>query len=56
MKKILFIDTTFLINNLGKIKEVLNEIQESGYIICVTQTVKEEFINNQLRKKKKSIF
>ena len=50
MKKIIIVDTNFLIKNLGKIKDIVNELKEKDVDILVPELVKEEFINNQLRK------
>ena len=54
MEKIVFVDTNFLINNIGNIKKIISEMEQSGYLLYITQTVKIEFINIQLRKLKET--
>lgn len=50
MKKIVVVDTNFLVNNIGNIKEVIEELNTQDISVYVPETVKEEFINIQLRK------
>ena len=50
MKKSVIVDTNFLIKNLGKIKDIVDELKEKELDIFVPELVKEEFINIQLRK------
>ncbi len=50
MKKIVIVDTNFLIKNLGKIKDIVIELKEKDIEVYVPELVKEEFVNNQLRK------
>lgn len=49
MNKILFLDTNFLISNKGKMKNVLEIFNNSGFEVYITKLVKEEYINIQLR-------
>lgn len=50
MKNIVIVDTNFLVNNIGNIKEIVKELTDKEIDVYVTETVKEEFINIQLRK------
>lgn len=50
MKNIVIVDTNFLVNNTGNIKEIVKELQEKEIEVYVPELVKEEFINIQLRK------
>lgn len=50
MKNILIVDTNFLINNTGNIKEIIKELEDNKFEVYVPELVKEEFINIQLRK------
>ena len=50
MKNVVIVDTNFLVNNTGKIKEIVKELQEKEIEVYVPKLVKEEFINIQLRK------
>ena len=50
MKNVVIVDTNFLVNNTGNIKEIVKEIQEKEIEVYVPELVKEEFINIQLRK------
>lgn len=50
MKNVVIVDTNFLVNNTGNIKEIVKELQEKEIEVYVPELVKEEFINIQLRK------
>lgn len=50
MKNILIVDTNFLVNNTGNIKEIIKELEDNKFEVYVPELVKEEFINIQLRK------
>lgn len=50
MKNIVIVDTNFLINNTGNIKEIIEELTSNDIEVYVPEIVKEEFINIQLRK------
>ena len=50
MKRVIFLDTHFLVNNIGKINEIANEFKEKEFDVYIPVLVKEEFINIQLRK------
>lgn len=50
MKNVVIVDTNFLVNNTGNIKEIVKELQEKEIEVHVPELVKEEFINIQLRK------
>lgn len=50
MKNVVIVDTNFLVNNTGNIKEIVKELQEKEIEVYVPKLVKEEFINIQLRK------
>ena len=50
MKNVVIVDTNFLVNNTGNIKETVKELQEKEIEVYVPELVKEEFINIQLRK------
>lgn len=50
MKKIVIVDTNFLVSNIGNIKEIIKELTEKEIDIYVPEIVKDEFINIQLRK------
>ena len=50
MKRVIFLDTNFLVNNIGKINEIANEFKEKEFDVYIPVLVKEEFINIQLRK------
>lgn len=52
MKKVVIVDTNFLIKNLGKIKDIVEELKNKEIEIMVPELVKDEFINIQLRKLK----
>ena len=52
MEKIIFVDTNFLISNIGGIKDIIDKVEKAGYSLYITETVKNEFINIELRKKK----
>lgn len=50
MKNVVIVDTNFLVNNTGNIKEIVKELQEKEIEVYAPELVKEEFINIQLRK------
>ncbi len=50
MRNIVIVDTNFLINNIGNIKEIIKELTDKDIDVYVPEIVKEEFINIQLRK------
>ena len=50
MKNIVFADTNFLVNNIGNIKNINEELKENEIDLYIPELVKDEFINIQLRK------
>jgi len=50
MKTVVIFDTNFLINNTGKIQEILIDLEKKQIDVYVPELVKEEYINIQLRK------
>lgn len=50
MKNIVFADTNFLVNNIGNIKNINEELKDNEIDLYIPELVKDEFINIQLRK------
>ncbi len=46
MKNVVIVDTNFLVNNTGNIKEIVKELQEKEIEVYVPELVKEEFTKN----------